>query len=216
MVKNTPPLRAAAALALAGLALGGCQRAATPVEVWPLGADSVRARLGKADVAGLALALRCHEGLDIAPAPAEADRLSWTIRDGFNQIGSFGVRISAQGPQATHTDIDIPADPAGGELLDEAHLKTQPLLKAPLRAAVTLMLRAALEQRSFDARELPGGLPDNHLCGGNGPALAAHPAPASAPVRLGAPSPVATPHLPTGAELPPPAQPAAGAPVLAN
>ena len=162
----TPRLNMHAVLASA-LLLAACKPspAPKPIQVWPLSEQAAMTRLAQADVAGLGNALRCSNDIEITPGPLGAHTISWNIARGFNQLGTFTVRLTAISTGNTHSDIDIPSDGQGGELFDASHPTPNPVFKAPLRAAVGELVRAAMEQRSFDAQQLPGGAPSDQLCG---------------------------------------------------
>ena len=92
----TPRLNMHAVLASA-LLLAACKPspAPTPVQVWPLSEQTVMTRLAHADVAGLSNALRCSNDIEITPGPLGAHTISWNIARGFNQLGTFTLRLTA-------------------------------------------------------------------------------------------------------------------------
>ncbi len=186
-----------ALILIAPLLLAGCGGTPTPqpaATVYPLSMTDAVARLGKADTASFIRAERCALPIDITSAREGSDAVRWQVTSSFFTIASFTVRVQAQGATGTTAAIEVPTDPAGGEMYDGGKRYDHQGLRQPLRPAIQELLDAALTSRAFDPSHIaaasdafcPGGAatpaPATPAPGGNGqPGLTAVQPPPTAP-----------------------------------
>ena len=82
-------------------------------------------------------------------------QVRWLVTSSGTQVAQFTVRLIPVDAQTTRFEIDVPADPEGGEIYDGTKVYARPALHQPLRPAVQALIAARMEQRPFDATGLP-------------------------------------------------------------
>lgn len=144
--------------------LAGCGGAEPGV--YPVPLPEALQRLKKADVDGFRSARQCGILIHFASDSPKDNAITWRVSSSGREVLRFTVRLAAEG-DGTHAQIEVPAEPKGGEMYDGSQFYPRPALHQPLRPALQELIDAAMEQRPFDVMRIPAekrGSPNNGPC----------------------------------------------------
>jgi len=111
------------------------------------------ARLEKADIDGFRMARQCGILIHFSKSPAKDNAITWAVTSSGQEMLRFTVKLVAEG-EGTRAEIDVPADPKGGEMYGGNQFYPRPALNQPLRPAIRELVDAAMAQRPFNGSGL--------------------------------------------------------------
>jgi hypothetical protein len=144
------------ALLVAAVSLAGCT-AKRPPGVYDVSVADAYQRLSVDELPDLVYAKQCGILIHVTPEGIPGQRVTWRVRSSGEDVVQFTAVLTPVGEKQTKVDIQIPADPAGGEVYDGKKFYTRPAFNQPLRPAVAEQVAAILEGRKFDVSRVGPG-----------------------------------------------------------
>jgi hypothetical protein len=146
----TRKLFAAAACAL----LAGCG-GGLPAGTYEVPVEVAYERLIAGDMDDFRTARQCGILIHFLAEKELNKQVRWRVISSGMQVAEFTVRLIPVDAQTTRFEIDVPADPAGGEIYDGSKFYPRPALHQPLRPAIEELVAARMAQRAYDPMGLP-------------------------------------------------------------
>ncbi|HTN15579.1 MAG TPA: hypothetical protein VL094_12325 [Sphingomonadaceae bacterium] len=122
--------------------------------VYPVRVAEALQRLKKADVDGFRSARQCGILIHISAGSPKDNAITWRVTSSGSEVLRFTVKLTAEG-DGTRAQIEVPAEPKGGEMYDGSQFYPRPALHQPLRPAVQELIDSAMEQRPYDVMRIP-------------------------------------------------------------
>jgi hypothetical protein len=146
--------RIAAALVCGGTALAGCREQKLVIREYPVAIAEAMRRLDDADNAGFRYHRHCGVLFDFGSFQSDDHTVTWTARTAGKDVLSFTVSVLAS-PKGVTTTVSVERADNGREMYDGTQSYNHPILRQPLRPAVTELINAAMEKRPFDHLRIP-------------------------------------------------------------
>ena len=145
-------------LLVAAISLAGCeqQKPRTP-GVYDLTPAEAYQRLSTDKLPDMVYAKQCGILIHVEPEGVANQYVTWRVRSSGREVVWFRANLTPVGETQTKVDIEIPPDPAGGEVYDGKKFYRRPAFNQPLRLAVTEQVSAILEGRKFDVSHVGPG-----------------------------------------------------------
>lgn len=149
-------------IGLALLLLAGCGGGGKP-GVYEIPVAEAYSRLEKADINGFRSARQCGILVHMRPQKKQGEAITWHVTSSGQEVLRFTVTLVSEG-EGTRAEIDVPADPKGGEMYDGTKEYFRPAFNQPLRPAIRELIDAAMEQRPYDGRRIPQPRNTDKVC----------------------------------------------------
>lgn len=147
-----------AVLAVAAVGLAGCQKEKPKTPgVYDLPIAEVYQRLSTNELADMVYSKQCGILIHVYPEGVPGQFVTWRVRSSGREVVSFTARLTPVSETQTKVDIEVPPDPAGGEMYDGDKVYRRPAFQQPLRPAVQEQISAILEGRKWDVSHVGPG-----------------------------------------------------------
>ena len=144
------------------LLLAGCGGGKQP-GVYEIPLAEAYSRLEKADINGFRSARQCGILVHLRPQKKQGEAITWYVTSSGTEVFRFTVKLSAEG-EGTRTEIEVPADPKGGEMYDGKQQYARPAFNQPIRPAIRELIDAAMENRPYDVMRIPQPRNTDKVC----------------------------------------------------
>lgn len=106
-------------------------------------------RLDNSDSAGFRYARHCGVLFNFGSNKSDDHTVTWTARASRKDVFTFNV-VVVRSPKGVTLKLSVPLERNGREIYDGTQKYNHPLLRQPLRPAITELIESAMEKRSFD------------------------------------------------------------------
>lgn len=149
-------------IGLALLMLAGCGGGSKP-GVYEIPVAEAYSRLEKADINGFRSARQCGILVHMRPQKKQGEAITWYVTSSGQEVFRFTVKLFAEG-EGTRAEIEVPAEPKGGEMYDGKQEYARPAFNQPIRPAIRELIDAAMEKRPYDVMRIPEPRNTDKVC----------------------------------------------------
>jgi hypothetical protein len=142
-------------LVLLAAGLAGCGQEAPGV--YNLSIADAYQRLSTNELPDLVYRRQCGILIHVMPEGVPNGKVRWQVTSSGEDVVQFTAILTSLSEKQTKVEIQIPSDPAGGEVYDGAKFYRRPAFNQPLRPAVEEQVAAILESRPFDIERVGPG-----------------------------------------------------------
>jgi len=137
-----------ATLICGSCALTGC-KSEPQVKEYPFSVAEAMSRLDHSDSGGFRYARHCGVLFSFGSVKSDDHTVTWTARANRKAVLTFNV-VVAESPKGATLKLNVPLEPNGREIYDGTQKYNHPIVRQPIRPAITELVESAMEKRSFD------------------------------------------------------------------